>query len=66
VAAALWSASVYIGAFMRASNAIYATPSGRPIWKLRSLQLLVTFVIVVLVALVALALVLLTYGPITL
>src|SRR3954469_14992073 len=29
---ALWSASGYIGAFMRASNAIYEKPEGRPFW----------------------------------
>src|SRR5215207_832343 len=29
---ALWSASGYIGAFMRASNVIYETPEGRPFW----------------------------------
>jgi membrane protein len=59
---ALWSASGYVGAFMRASNVIYETPEGRPIWKLRPLQMLVTLVIVVLVAVLALALVL--TGPI--
>ena len=62
IAAALWSASSYVGAFMRASNVIYETPEGRPIWKLRPLQVLVTLVMVVLLALVALALVL--TGPI--
>jgi membrane protein len=62
IAAALWSASGYIGAFMRASNVIYETPEGRPIWKLRPLQLLVTLVMLLLLALVALALVL--SGPI--
>ena len=59
---ALWSASGYVGAFMRASNVIYETPEGRPIWKLRPLQMLITLVIVLLVALLALALVL--TGPI--
>jgi membrane protein len=59
---ALWSASGYIGAFMRASNVIYETPEGRPFWKLRPLQILVTLVMVVLLALLALALVL--TGPI--
>jgi membrane protein len=62
IAAALWSASSYIGAFMRASNVIYETPEGRPIWKLRPLQVLVTLIMVILLALVALALVL--TGPI--
>jgi membrane protein len=60
--AALWSASGYIGAFMRASNVIYETPEGRPIWKLRPLQLLVTLVMLILLVVVALALVL--TGPI--
>jgi membrane protein len=59
---ALWSASGYVGAFMRASNIIYETPEGRPVWKLRPLQMLVTLVIVLLVALLALGLVL--TGPI--
>jgi membrane protein len=59
---ALWSASGYVGTFMRASNVIYETPEGRPIWKLRPLQMLVTLVIVLLVAILALALVL--TGPI--
>src|SRR6202161_1908752 len=59
---ALWSASSYVGAFMRASNVIYETPEGRPIWKLRPLQMLVTLVMLVLLVLVALALVL--TGPI--
>jgi membrane protein len=47
---------------MRASNVIYETPEGRPIWKLRPLQVLVTLIMVALLALVALALVL--TGPI--
>ncbi len=59
---ALWSASSYVGAFMRASNVIYETPEGRPIWKLRPLQVLVTLVMLVLLTVVALALVL--TGPI--
>src|SRR5215204_3700829 len=59
---ALWSASGYVGAFMRASNVIYETPEGRPIWKLRPLQMLITLVIVIMLAIVALGLVL--TGPI--
>jgi membrane protein len=57
IAVALWAASNYVGAFMRASNVIYETPEGRPIWKLRPLQMLVTLVIVVLAAITLLALV---------
>lgn len=59
---ALWSASGYIGAFIRASNVIYETPEGRKFWKLRPLQLLVTLVMVLALAALALALVL--TGPI--
>jgi membrane protein len=58
LAVALWSASGYVGAFMRASNIIYETPEGRPFWKLRPLQLLVTLVMIILMALLALGLVL--------
>src|SRR3954454_7208700 len=58
----LWSASGYVGAFMRASNVIYEPPEGRPIWKLRPLQMLVTLLIVLLVAILALSLVL--TGPV--
>jgi membrane protein len=43
--AAFWSASGYIGAFMRASNAIYDVPEGRPIWKTIPIRLAVTAVI---------------------
>jgi membrane protein len=62
LATALWSASGYIGAFMRASNVIYQSPEGRPFWKLRPLQLGVTLVMVTMVAAVLLALVL--TGPV--
>jgi membrane protein len=57
LATALWAASGYIGAFMRASNAIYEVEEGRPFWKLRPLQILVTLVMVLLVAVTVLALV---------
>jgi len=61
-ATALWSASGYVGAFMRASNVTYETPEGRPIWKLRPLQMLIALMIVVLGAILAVGLVL--TGPI--
>jgi membrane protein len=62
IAAALWSASGYTGAFMRASNIIYETPEGRPFWKLRPLQILVTFLMIVMMTMLAVSLVL--TGPI--
>jgi membrane protein len=57
IAAALWTASGYVGAFMRASNVIYEVEEGRSFIKLRPLQMLVTLVLVVLLALVLVALV---------
>jgi membrane protein len=57
VLTALWSASGYVGAFTEAANTIYEVEEGRPIWKLKPLQLAITFVCVVLVAVTALALV---------
>jgi membrane protein len=58
IAAALWSASGYVGAFMRASNHIYEVREGRPFYKARPLQILVTLIELVLLALVVIALVL--------
>ena len=57
LAGAIWSASGYIGAFIRANNVIYETREGRPFWKLRPLQVLVTVVMVLLLALLLIALV---------
>jgi membrane protein len=42
---AFWSASGYIAAFMRASNAIYDVPEGRPIWKTLPIRVGVTAVV---------------------
>jgi membrane protein len=58
LAGALWSASGYIAAFMKASNAIWDVEEGRPIWKTIPLRLAITLVTVVLLALMALAVVL--------
>jgi membrane protein len=62
VAVAIWTASGYVGAFMRASNAIYEREEGRPFYILRPFQLLVTLVLVLMAALVVLALV--VSGPV--
>jgi len=45
---ALWSASNYVAAFMRASNIIYDVPEGRPIWKTAPIRLGVTLVTMIL------------------
>jgi membrane protein len=54
---AVFSASGYVGAFIRASNVIYETPEGRPFWTLRPLQLAITLVTLVLAAITLLALI---------
>lgn len=59
---ALWSASGYVGAFMRAANAIYDVPEGRPVWKTTPVRLLTTIALVIMLV-VAAAIVVLT-GPI--
>src|SRR5919201_3732724 len=55
LAAALWSASGYIAAFMRASNAIYDVPEGRPVWKTLPIRIAVTVIVMVLLAASAVA-----------
>ena len=62
IIAALWSASGYVGGFSRASNAIYEVEEGRPFWKLKPFQIVLTAVLIVLLALCSLA-VLIT-GPV--
>ena len=62
IAVAIWSASGYVGAFIRASNVIYETPEGRSFWKLRPLQLAITLLLVMMMALLAVGLVL--TGPV--
>ena len=57
---ALWSASAYIAAFIRASNVIYDVPEGRPFWKTTPIRLGVT--VLILVLLVASALLVVVSG----
>src|SRR6478609_1581238 len=62
VVGALWSASGYVGAFSRAMNRIYDVQEGRPFWRMRPMQLIVT---VLSVTLCAVALVILVVsGPV--
>jgi membrane protein len=58
LAGALWSASGYVAAFMRASNAIYEMEEGRPIWKTLPVRIGVTLVIVILLAISSVAVIL--------
>jgi membrane protein len=57
LAGALWSASGYVGAFIRAMNAIYEVKEGRKFYILRPLQILITVVCVLLLTAITLALV---------
>ena len=63
IAGAVFSASGYVGAFSRASNAIYEVEEGRPFWKLRPQQMLITMLLVLLLAASAIAVV--VTGPLT-
>ncbi|MEU4090011.1 YihY/virulence factor BrkB family protein [Streptomyces aureus] len=45
---ALWSASGYVAAFIRAANAVYDMPEGRPAWKILPVRVGVTVVLMVL------------------
>jgi membrane protein len=55
---ALWSASGYVAAFMRASNSIYDMPEGRPVWKTLPVRVSLTLVLLVLLAVTTVAVVL--------
>jgi membrane protein len=55
IAGAIWSASGYVGAFIRASNVIWEVEEGRPIWKTVPLRLVVTIVMLVLLTATAVA-----------
>jgi membrane protein len=57
VLGAVWSASKYVAAFMRASNTIYDVPEGRPLWKTLPIRLAVTVVTLVLLSASAIAVV---------
>ena len=57
ILSALWSASGYVGAFSRAMNRMYEIEEGRPFYKMRPMQIVVTLIAVLLICLVAIALV---------
>ena len=57
IAGAIWSASGYIAAFMRASNAIYETEEGRPIWMTLPIRVGLTVLLLALLAISAVAVV---------
>ncbi|KPI21398.1 ribonuclease BN [Actinobacteria bacterium OV450] len=45
---AIWSASGYVAGFIRASNAVYDMPEGRPVWKVLPLRVGLTVVLMIL------------------
>ncbi|MFF0887134.1 YihY/virulence factor BrkB family protein [Streptomyces sp. NPDC003456] len=51
---AIWSASGYVAAFIRASNAVYDMPEGRPVWKVLPVRVGITIVLMVLAVVSAL------------
>ncbi|MFK8907682.1 YihY/virulence factor BrkB family protein [Streptomyces sp. YS-3] len=51
---AVWSASSYVAAFIRAANAVYEMPEGRPVWKILPVRIGLTVVLMVLAVLSAL------------
>jgi membrane protein len=55
LAGALWSASGYVSAFMRASNVVWDVEEGRPIWKTIPVRLGVTVVTLLLLTAGAIA-----------
>jgi membrane protein len=50
---ALWSASGYIGAFMRAANVIYDVEEGRPMWKTLPMRVGLTVLLMLMTAVTA-------------
>ena len=52
---ALNSASSYVAAFTRASNAIYDVEEGRPVWKLKPQQIGIVLVLILLLVVIAVA-----------
>jgi membrane protein len=57
IALALWAASGYVAGFMRASNAVYDMPEGRPMWKKLPIRLAITVTLVIQTAAVAIGVV---------
>jgi membrane protein len=50
IAGAVWSASGYVAAFMRAANIVFDVPEGRPIWKTLPVRVGVTVALLVTLA----------------
>nr|WP_235032705.1 YihY/virulence factor BrkB family protein [Actinacidiphila yanglinensis] len=57
IVVALWSASGYVAAFMRAGNAVYSVGEGRPAWKALPTRFAITVFIVVMLAAISVGIV---------
>ncbi|BBA95413.1 putative membrane protein [Actinacidiphila reveromycinica] len=57
VVVALWSASGYVAAFMRAGNAVYDIGEGRPAWKALPTRFAITVFIVIVLAAISVGIV---------
>lgn len=62
VAAALWTASAYVGAFIPAANIVWEVDEARPVWRKLVLRVLLTLTLLLLIVVTALGVVL--TGPI--
>lgn len=62
LAATLWAASGFVGAFGRGMNRVYGVKEGRPFWAMRPAMLAVSAAVVVLVAIAGIAIV--VTGPV--
>ncbi|MEV6759132.1 YihY/virulence factor BrkB family protein [Streptomyces sp. NPDC051105] len=51
---AVWSASGYVAAFIRAANRVYDMPEGRPVWKILPVRVGLTVVLLILAVVSAL------------
>lgn len=54
---AYWSASGYVGAFIRAANTVFDVPEGRPYWKVLPIRLGLTLVLLIVMAATSVAVV---------
>src|SRR5258706_569969 len=57
VAVAFYSATSYVGGFMRAANTIWDVPEGRPLWKTVPIQLAFTALVGIFLAVSAVSVV---------
>ncbi|MFJ4921002.1 YihY/virulence factor BrkB family protein [Streptomyces sp. NPDC088725] len=57
VVIALWSASGYVAAFMRAANTVYDIGEGRPVWKALPTRFAITVFVVIMLAAISVGIV---------